>query len=162
MSAPVARDTVHATALVVGEAGVLLRGVSGAGKSALALAVIAAARSRGRFARLVGDDRVRLARIGGALVARPHPALAGQVERRFVGVSAARHEQGAVVRLLVDLVARDPARNLPPRAPDAAEATALLLGVRVARMAVPIGDLAAAPLIFSMIETLRRSEGAVK
>lgn len=49
---------VHGTAAVVGEAGVLIRGASGAGKSSLALALVDAAAARGLFARLVGDDRI--------------------------------------------------------------------------------------------------------
>ena len=48
---------LHATALVVGESGVLLRGPSGAGKSSLALALIWAARERAVFAALIADDR---------------------------------------------------------------------------------------------------------
>ena len=48
---------IHATVVLVGEAGVLIRGASGSGKSALALALMSEAGRRGLFARLVGDDR---------------------------------------------------------------------------------------------------------
>src|SRR5579885_12565 len=44
---------LHATAAVVGEAGVLIRGPSGSGKSSLAFALIAAAKASGLFARLI-------------------------------------------------------------------------------------------------------------
>ena len=55
---PAGWTALHATAVVVGESGVLLRGPSGAGKSSLALALIWAARERAGFAALVADDRV--------------------------------------------------------------------------------------------------------
>ncbi len=48
---PTGWTALHATALVVGESGVLLRGPSGAGKSSLALALIRAARERALFRR---------------------------------------------------------------------------------------------------------------
>ena len=56
-------ETVHATAVLVGADGVLIRGESGAGKSALALALIE------RGARLIADDRLMLSACHGRLVA---------------------------------------------------------------------------------------------
>lgn len=76
------RNRIHATAIAIGEAGILIRGASGSGKSVLALALIALAAQGGRFARLVADDRVELAARGGRLVARPVAPLEGIVERR--------------------------------------------------------------------------------
>ena len=58
----VRQPRVHASALVVGEAGVLIRGPSGSGKSSLALALLALADNRRSFVRLIGDDRYRSAR----------------------------------------------------------------------------------------------------
>jgi serine kinase of HPr protein (carbohydrate metabolism regulator) len=110
---------IHGVAVVLGEAGVLIRGAPGVGKTALGLALVAALRERGRFARLIGDDRLRLTRAHGRLVARPHPAISGLAERRFVGISAEPSEAAAVVRLVVDLVsAQAPAalERLPPAA----------------------------------------------
>jgi HPr kinase/phosphorylase len=94
---------VHATAVVIGEAGVLIRGPSGAGKSSLALRLLAEAGQRGRFARLVGDDRVALSEANGALLARPHPVIAGQIERRTLPIATLPFESGCVLRLVVDL-----------------------------------------------------------
>ena len=51
--------SVHASAVLVGDRAVLIRGPSGSGKSALAYALIRAAEIGG-FARLVGDDRVHV------------------------------------------------------------------------------------------------------
>ncbi|MFD0936192.1 HPr kinase/phosphorylase, partial [Methylobacterium trifolii] len=100
--------TVHATCIVVGEAGVLIRGEAGAGKTSLALALIDCVTGTGRFAALVGDDRIRLERHDGRLVARPHPAVAGLAEIRGFGIAATDWLPAAVLRLVVDLVAAAP------------------------------------------------------
>lgn len=120
--------TLHATCLVIGEAGVLLRGPSGAGKSTLARRLISAALRGGRYASLVGDDRVRLEAVAGRLIARPHPAIAGRLEVRGVGLTRVVHEPGAVVRLIVDC-GTEPLDRLPPETALWAE----LDGVRVHR-----------------------------
>lgn len=128
---------VHATAVAVGEACVLIRGPAGAGKSSLALAVVELANARGLFARIVGDDRVRLERRNGRLIARPHSAIAGQVERRGQGIAEVGHEGAAVVRCVVDLA--DKASGVPPRMPPAAAETATLEEVALARLVLPTG-----------------------
>ena len=91
---------IHATAVAIGEAGVLIRGAAGAGKSVLALALIAAAQQSGRFARLVADDRTGLSASAGRLVARPVPPLEGIVERRGLGLTPEPHLEAAVIRLM--------------------------------------------------------------
>ena len=95
--------SLHATAVVHGERGVLILGPSGSGKSALALALIARARGLGAFAALVGDDRVFVREASGRLIARGAANMAGIVERRLAGLIAVRHEPAAIVRLVVDL-----------------------------------------------------------
>ena len=77
---------LHATAVIFGEDGVLILGPTGAGKSALALALLARARATNRFAALVGDDRVWAHAVAGRLVVRGAPATAGLVERRMSGL----------------------------------------------------------------------------
>lgn len=108
---------IHATALAIAEIGILIRGASGAGKSRLALELIAEAAGRSLFARLVGDDRVAVAARGGRLIARPHPAIAGQIESRGEGVLARPHEAAIVIRLVID-VGLTPAAA-PVRLPEA-------------------------------------------
>ena len=137
MSGPA--PSVHATAVVIGEAGVLIRGASGAGKTSLALALIDAATARGRFARLVGDDRVLLEPCNGRLVARPHPAIAGRVERRGQGVSAEGHEGAAVLRAIVDFAPPMGAPGAPDRLPAVAAERAVLEGVELPRLVAPTG-----------------------
>jgi signal recognition particle GTPase len=123
-----AGTALHATCLVIGEAGLLLRGPSGAGKSTLARRLISAATRDGRYASLVGDDRIRLEAVAGRLVARPHPAIAGRLEVRGVGLTQVVHEPGAVVRLVVDC-GMAPLERLPPDT----ELWAEMEGVRVHR-----------------------------
>lgn len=124
------RPTVHANCVVVGEAGVLIRGPSGAGKSSLSEALIDAARARGSFARLVADDRVRLAAHGGRLVARVPEPIAGLIERRGIGIGPAAHIGAAVVRMVADL------EDEPERMPEPGERFARLEGVLVARVRI--------------------------
>jgi HPr kinase/phosphorylase len=130
---PLGWTALHATALVVGESGVLLRGPSGAGKSSLALALLWATRERGRFAALIADDRAFVRALGGRLVARGAPEFAGRIERRFEGLIAVAAEPAAVIRLVVDLAGRG---KTPPRLPEEAELSAEIVGIRLPRLAL--------------------------
>ena len=120
MTAP----TVHATAIVIGETGVLIRGRSGSGKSSLALALVARVRLAGGFAAFVADDRVarhqppcaavRAADFGAAraLDAGQHRAIADQqhaVPRRT------RHPCDASAQLFVPGLAETEFRGRPDR-----------------------------------------------
>ncbi|UMY18232.1 HPr kinase/phosphatase C-terminal domain-containing protein [Methylobacterium organophilum] len=118
--------TIHGNCVLLGEAGILIRGESGAGKSALCLALIDEAERDRLHARLVADDRVRLTRRHGRLIARPHPTLAGRIELRGLGIrTLPTHAEAAVLRLVVDLV---PHR---PRMPETAEEKTEILGLRL-------------------------------
>jgi HPr kinase/phosphorylase len=103
--------TVHASAVMVGDRAVLIRGPSGSGKSRLAFDLILCGRS-GQLppATLVGDDRVHLATVGGQLLVRPAPALAGLIEICGLGIRRCDHVEQAIVGLIVDLAAPDAAR----------------------------------------------------
>ncbi|NEU12331.1 hypothetical protein G3T14_09310 [Methylobacterium sp. BTF04] len=122
-------ETVHATCVLLDRAGVLIRGASGSGKSTLALLLLDRAALSGVSTALIADDRVRLAREGDTLVARPHPALAGRIEVRGLGLcSAMMAGEMAHLRLVVDLVAER------PRLPEAASGQIDLLGVGLPRL----------------------------
>jgi HPr kinase/phosphorylase len=128
------RPSVHASAVLAGARAVLIRGPAGAGKSRLALALIAAAQAGLLpFARLVGDDRVHLEPSQQRLLVRPAEALAGLIEVRGVGIRRLDYEPVAVVGLVVDLAAED-----AQRLPEAAGTE--ILGVRLPRLAVAVGD----------------------
>lgn len=130
MSAP----TSHATVVVIGEAGVLIRGASGAGKTTLALMLLREAKRDGLFARLVADDRVRLTTVGGRLIAEAPEAIAGLAEVRGLGVVAETFCPAAVVRLVVDLGVA------AARSPEAEELRTEVEGVPLPRLPVAGGD----------------------
>lgn len=124
------KPSIHASCVIVGEAGVLIRGPSGSGKSSLGAALVERAAGQGLFARLVADDRVLIAARNGRLVASTPAAIAGLIERRGVGIVPAAHLADAVVRLVVDI------ELAPERMPEPDERTVTLEGVALPRLAV--------------------------
>lgn len=127
---------VHASALVIGEAGVLIRGPSGAGKSSLVLALIEAAQKRQLFACLVADDRVELHVAGDRLLACPHPAIAGLIEERGTGILAQPHEACARISCVIDLVAPGDGGTLA-RMPEMEDLTTQIGEISLRRIALP-------------------------
>lgn len=97
--------TLHATAVALGEAGVLLLGPPGSGKSDLALRLI------DRGARLIADDRVVLEIVGGVLRLSPPENLAGLMEVRGVGILVFDHVSRVAAAMAFDLAA--PPERLP-------------------------------------------------
>jgi len=91
----------NVTGVIVGGRGLLIAGPPGAGKSALALALI------DRGATLVGDDAVSIAREGGFLTASPPPNTRGMIEVRNVGIVELPVASGPVALIL----------QLDPKAP---------------------------------------------
>ena len=110
-----ARTSLHATAVVHGESGVLILGPSGSGKSALALALMARASAAGAFGALVGDDRIFVRKADGRLIASGADNMAGLIERRMAGLIAVPHERATILRLAVELSERG---RKWPRMPD--------------------------------------------
>lgn len=122
---------IHANALIIGDAGILLRGPSRSGKSTLTRELVALARARGAFGRLVGDDRVSVEARDGRVVARPHPRIAGLIEARGEGVVAMPYAPACALRLVVDLTPRN--RELE-RERAAAESSVEIAGVELPRL----------------------------
>jgi HPr kinase/phosphorylase len=149
--APPPAAYLHANALALGEKGLLLRGPSGAGKSALTLALIARFEASGAFARLVGDDRVRVESHGGRLVARPHPAIAGLIEVRGIGPVRVPFEKACRLSALVD-VGRP--GETPARFPEEAEKKVVLQGVALPRLYVQGCDDAALARIVVFLQSV--------
>ena len=118
--------TSHATCVLVGSVGVLIRGRSGSGKSLLAASLI------DRGGRLVADDGVRLLARAGRLVALAPAPISGLLELRGIGPVGRPHEQAAIVSLVVDLVAPEDAVRLP----DPDETRTEIAGVVVDRMTI--------------------------
>jgi HPr kinase/phosphorylase len=124
--------TIHASAVLLGERGILIRGASGAGKSTIALDLLA---SDPRGARLVADDRVILTPAHGRLLADVPGEVAGLLEIRGVGIVPMPYIAPVVVRLVVDLVTAGTA----PRMPEADDMTVSLEGISLPRLALPAG-----------------------
>ena len=122
---------VHATGLVLGTTGLLLRGPSGSGKSLLALALLDEWDLRGLPASLVADDRVDLALRAGAVVMRPPKPIEGLIELRGRGLVPRPFTAEAPLHLVVDLV------DTLVRMPEESEFGTELLGLRLARCPVP-------------------------
>jgi len=124
---------LHATALLVAEGAVLIRGASGAGKSQLALALMAEARRRGLFTGLIGDDRVAVSAAGLHILVRGHPSIRGWIEERGSGILPEIPEAAGVLRCVVDLV------EDPPRLPEGEGGQVVLRGVAVPAFALWTG-----------------------
>lgn len=122
---------VHATGLVLGDAGLLLRGPSGSGKSLLALALLDEWELRRLPASLVADDRVDLCVRDGAIVMRPPRSIEGLIELRGRGLVPRPFVAEAPLHLVVDLV------ETLVRMPEESEFGTELLGLHLARCPVP-------------------------
>lgn len=97
-SAPTApRLTMHASCVAFGGRGVLIRGSSGSGKSALALQLM------GYGAGLVADDQVQIRREAGLLLAAAPAGLSGLIEARYMGILKAETSGVAKICAIVDL-----------------------------------------------------------
>jgi len=96
--------TIHATTVSVKGRGVMIRGASGSGKSALALQMIAMG------AELVSDDRTGLIKHDNRLIASPPDAIQGMIEARGIGILALKYETEIPIYLLVDLDNDEPDR----------------------------------------------------
>ncbi|MCW5697049.1 MAG: serine/threonine protein kinase [Bauldia sp.] len=118
---------------MVGTAGVLIRGASGSGKSALALQLIEDARADSF---LVADDRVQVWADDGSLFAAAPEGLGGLIEVRGIGLVRRPFRSAVGIRLVVDLLPVDECLRMP----DARERMIELGGVGVHRLAVPHGS----------------------
>jgi len=94
---------IHATAVKIGKAGLLIRGPSRAGKSSLALALLAEAARLSLHGRLIGDDRISIECSDEGLLMRGHPAILGKIERRGEGILDVAWEPGAIANYVIDL-----------------------------------------------------------
>jgi len=138
--------SIHASAVLVGNRAVLIRGPSGSGKSHLAFDLILAGRScQVAPAILVGDDRLHLEAVEGQLIVRPAPSLAGRIEIRGLGICKCDFVKKAVVGLLVDLDAEDAERMPPPEA-----LLIVIEGIKIPR--IPVGrGFAGLPLVIAAL-----------
>lgn len=125
-------ENIHATALLIGERGILVTGASGSGKTTLALTLIDHCRQRGLFSRLVGDDQLFVEAHSGRLVCRAPATIEGLAEVPGLGPKPLPFERACVVDLLVRLLPASETVRFQEEASD-----------RIAGCAVPRVDLAA-------------------
>jgi serine kinase of HPr protein (carbohydrate metabolism regulator) len=106
MSKPnLSSETMHVSTVAIGGRAVLISGLSGSGKSDLALRLI------DRGAVLVSDDQTELTLERGRLTAAAPPTIAGQIEVRGLGIMAMPHRSPMPVSLLIELGA--PVERMP-------------------------------------------------
>jgi HPr kinase/phosphorylase len=137
-------EWAHATAVLAGRHGVLIRGASGSGKSLLAAMMIAGG------ARLIADDRVHLSACHGRIVAAAPSATASMLELRGRGIVAAPRERSALIRLVVDMA--DEAGL--ERYPEAERLETTLLSVRLPCQPVPAASAQALVLVAAALKGL--------
>jgi len=128
-----AGETIHASALAVAGKGIVIRGVSGSGKSSLLLALLTAVPS----AMLVADDRVILSASGSGVEAAVPDVIAGQMEVRGLGVVRRPFVSPVPVALVADLLPLEQC----PRMPGPDRRAVLLAGVAVPRICIAIGSI---------------------
>lgn len=112
-----AAETLHASCVALDErSGLLILGPAGAGKSTLALELMAYG------ATLVSDDGVEITREGDAVTASAPAAISGMIEARGIGLLSAATLPRARLTGVVDL-SHPETERLPP------ERTENLLGI---------------------------------
>jgi serine kinase of HPr protein (carbohydrate metabolism regulator) len=104
---------MHASTIIIGNKGVLIRGKAGAGKSSLALHLIESSHAVCRFAGLVSDDQTKVNNANGLLLASCPDAIAGKIEIRGFGIVDLDCISSAIIHLVVDLVEPDRIERMP-------------------------------------------------
>jgi HPr kinase/phosphorylase len=127
---------LHASAVAFGRAGVLIRGLSGSGKSDLVLRLIDAEGygigTQPLRAHLVADDQVVIEKNSDRIYVSPPALLAGKLEIRGRGIVEVSWVENIVLALIVDLM---PHKSIE-RMPEQNELRAEILGITIPRLAI--------------------------
>jgi serine kinase of HPr protein (carbohydrate metabolism regulator) len=111
------KDTVHGTALIADGTGILILGVSGSGKSELALDLIDQCHMRGKPAMLIGDDRLVIENGPQGVFACVPDTIAGLVEVRGSGIHRIDHQARGRIDLAIRLVEAEKALRMAEKSP---------------------------------------------
>ncbi|SFB54635.1 HPr Serine kinase C-terminal domain-containing protein [Rhizobium sp. NFR07] len=105
---------IHATAIVIGNRGLLFVGPPGIGKSMMAFTCLAVARRENVRSLLIADDQVFINRDGDRIVATCPPAIAGMMELRGSGIVAIDNIAAAPIDLAIRVISLADCERLPP------------------------------------------------
>ncbi len=126
-------NNIHATAIVVGQTGLLFVGPSGSGKSELAFSFLTEAERCGLKVALVADDQVFITvRDGSVIAGRPEP-IAGLLELRGSGIISVDSFAEAPMHYAITSVSHPTSPRLPPEN----EMMELIGGARLPLLRIP-------------------------
>lgn len=155
-SAKTDQELDHASCLLIGRYGVLLRGESGSGKSQLRRYIARQCHQKGVFTALVSDDYVHLIAPKGssALIAVAPEATFTKQEVRGIGICSLedeeRYEKFVRLHLVVDLIRPDDMERMPR----AQNTHICLLNRTIQKLEVPRRDcITASDIIFARLST---------
>lgn len=105
--------TDHACVIEIAGRGVLIRGASGSGKTALLWQLLSDARAHNQTAKLVADDRIILTPYKDGLKAKAPDELAGKMELYGFGIVEMPWSPETTITLVVDLVTPEQVPRMP-------------------------------------------------
>lgn len=105
--------SLHGSAIVIGDLGILVLGPARSGKSSLCLSGLRRAASMGLVARLVADDHVRIDRGGDGLRLHAPDRLFGRIEVSGIGILKEPAVKSAPFGLAVELCDPEGIERLP-------------------------------------------------
>lgn len=148
---------VHGSCLSFGEAGVLLLGPPGSGKSDLLLRLIDqegwGISDTLKRAQLVSDDQVVIKLVNGRLVASAPAVIAGRLEIRGLGIVGLFHSTDTILAMAVRLTGCDTIDRLP----DLEEGQFEILGVRLPTVMIDPASASAPARIRAALDWLNRN-----
>lgn len=110
----VERTNIHATAIVIGQTGLLFVGPSGSGKSELAFSFITEAERCGLKTALVADDQVFVTCLDDRVTVERPDSIAGLLELRGSGIITVKSVASAVMNYAVTTESFPEMPRLPP------------------------------------------------
>lgn len=131
------RFNLHATAITVGNTGILFTGPSGSGKSELAFSFLTEAERCGLPAALIADDQIFVYRDGENIIAERPEAIAGLLELRGSGIISVNSVPSAALDFAVTTVLSP--EN--PRLPEDDEVLLLPCGGHLPLLRIPLLSL---------------------